>query len=62
MPFVYQGRMFGGRPLFGISGVRPSAVEQSASQNAWPQHGEATCVRTIHRLTHLVSLLSLLKC
>jgi len=39
-PFVLVGGAVGGRPVLGVSGVRPSAVEQSASEAAGLQLGE----------------------
>lgn len=46
-PFVLSGGEAGGRSVLGVSGVRPSAVEQSASEAAGLQLGERTCTRKI---------------
>lgn len=43
--FVLSGSEVGGRPVLGVSGVRPSALEQSASEAAGLQLGEGTCYR-----------------
>lgn len=42
-PFVFSGGAVGGRPLSGVPSVRPSAVEQSASEAAGLQLGQGTC-------------------
>lgn len=44
--FVLSGRAVGGRPLFGVPSVRPSAVEQSAAEAAGLQPGEQEHTRT----------------
>lgn len=44
--FVLSGRAVGGRPLFGVPSVRPSAVEQSAAEAAGLQPGEQERTRT----------------
>lgn len=41
-PFVFSGGAAGGRPLSGVPSVRPSAVEQSASEAARLQLGQGT--------------------
>lgn len=44
--FVLSGCALGGRPLFGVPSVRPSAVEQSAAEAAGLQPGEQEHTRT----------------
>ncbi len=45
--FVLSGGAVGGRLVFGVSGVRPSAMEQSASEAAGLQLGEGTSTKTL---------------
>lgn len=54
-PFVLSGGEAGGRSVLGVSGVRPSAVEQSASEAAGLQLGERTCTRKIFFFSQLES-------
>lgn len=54
--FVLSGGAVGGRPVLGVSGVRPSAVEQSAAEAAGLQLGEGmSCTRKNH-LIHTIGL------
>lgn len=49
-PLCFTGSAVGGRPLLRISGVRPSAVEQSASEAAELQLGEHKIRIIVHFL------------